>query len=313
MQHITALTTKPTTKPTTALCLLACTAALSTAFAAPPAFAGKGMLTITTDPGGAKIYINGKHKGISPKEKGQSFAVKLDEGEYSVTTMGKSHSPLWVNMGKEDDVFVGADSRQSLTLKLQWQLNPDLPAAQVKRIKKLMAVTDNYRGKPSRKKDFVSQGNGTVLDKRTGLQWMRCSLGQDWINGTCTGELKKFKWEQAKAQQVQFADKNDWRLPTRFELETLVYCGSNSGFNRGANSEAHQFYLSWCGGKRQHPTIVEQVFPNTGGIDKYRFYWSSSLYADSDNEAWGVYFGSGYNKNRNKKHSHYVRLVRGVK
>lgn len=310
MQYTTAPTTKLTTKPTTALRLLACTAALATAFAAPSALAGKGMLTITTDPGGAKIYINGKRKGTSPKEKGKSFAIKLDEGEYTVTAIGeKSYSPLWVNMGKEDDVFVGADSRQPLTLKVKWQLNPDLPAAQVQRMKQLMAITDKYRSRPSRKKDFVPQGNGTVLDKRTGLQWMRCSLGQRWTGSTCAGEPKKFNWEQAKAQRLAFAGKNDWRLPTLFELQTLVYC--SSGKDNGRDSEATFFYLMSCEGDHQKPATVQQAFPNTGGSDKYPSYRSSSPNAGNSNDAWGVLFNYGYDANYDKDSSYYVRLVRG--
>ncbi len=154
----------------------------------PVAYAGKGTLTITTDPGEAKIYINGQHKGTSPKEKGQSVAIKLDKGEeYSVTAYGKSHSPLWVNMGKATEVFVGADSHQPLTLKLKWQLSPDLPGSQLKRIKELMAITDNYRSQAGREQDFVPQDDGTVIDKRTGLQWMRCSLGQTWTGTMCSG------------------------------------------------------------------------------------------------------------------------------
>jgi hypothetical protein len=29
---------------------------------------------------------------------------------------------------------------------------------------------------------------GTVIDSATGLMWMRCSLGQTWVNSTCTGK-----------------------------------------------------------------------------------------------------------------------------
>lgn len=271
---------------------------------APAAYAGKGMLTITTDPGGAKIYINGKRKGTSPKEKGQSFAIKLDEGEYTVTAYGKSHSPLWVNMGKADDVFVGADSRQPLTLKLKWQLNPDLPSSQVRRMKELMAITDNYRSKPSCRNDFVPQGDGTVVDKRTGLQWMRCSVGQGWTGTTCSGELDKYKWQQANAVGGSFAGHSDWRLPTRFELETLVYC--SSGKDKGRKSEAKLFYLNWCDGNYQKPAIVQKAFPNTTDD----FYWSSSPDAYYINGAMGVFFSFGSSGNY-MDDNYYVHLVRG--
>jgi len=34
---------------------------------------------------------------------------------------------------------------------------------------------------------FTDNGDGTVTDQATGLQWKRCSEGQDWSGGTCTG------------------------------------------------------------------------------------------------------------------------------
>ncbi len=272
----------------------------------PVAYAGKGMLTITTDPGGAKIYINGKRKGTSPKEKGQSFAIKLDEGEYSVTAYGQSRSPLWVNMGKESEVFVGADSRQPLSLKLKWQLNPDLPGSQLKRVKELMAITDNYRSQANREQDFVPQGDGTVIDKRMGLQWMRCSLGQTWTETMCSGEANKYDWQQANAQTRNFAGYSDWRLPTHFELETLIYC--SSGKDKGREGENRRFYLDWCAGNYQRPTIGQKAFPDT----KDGFYWSSSPHADYDSNAWGVDFYYGYDDFSYKDNNHFVRLVRGL-
>lgn len=47
------------------------------------AHAESGMLHITTDPGDAQIFINGQRKGNSPSLEGQSFAVKLPQGEYT--------------------------------------------------------------------------------------------------------------------------------------------------------------------------------------------------------------------------------------
>lgn len=270
----------------------------------PTVYAGKGMLTITTEPSGAKIYINGKRKGTSPKEKGQSFAIKLDEGEYTVTAYGESHSPLWVRMYKADNVFVGADSRQSLTLKLKWQLNPDLPNSQIKRMKKLVAITDNYRSKSIRKQDFIPQGDGTVLDKRTGLQWMRCSVGQSWTGTTCSGEPDKYNWQQANDLRSNFAGHSDWRLPTRLELETLVYCSRGQDDGR---YDDELFWLNGCDGVYQRPTIVQKAFPNT----KISRYWSSSLSPYYNENVWGVDFYGGDTTNGNQVSRRPVRLVRG--
>jgi hypothetical protein len=46
--------------------------------------ADQGMLRITTDTGGAQIFINGQRKGNSPSQEGQSFAVKLPQGDYTL-------------------------------------------------------------------------------------------------------------------------------------------------------------------------------------------------------------------------------------
>lgn len=78
---------------------------------------GTGILRITTDPGGAKIYVDGKRKGSSPTQLGQSFAVKLPEGEYRV----KAILPVDENTeqyGESADAFVGADTIQSLHIEL---------------------------------------------------------------------------------------------------------------------------------------------------------------------------------------------------
>src|SRR5262249_29680940 len=58
----------------------------------------------------------------------------------------------------------------------------------------------------------------------------RCSVGQTYKDGTCTGDIKTFTWEQAGK-----AARGGWRLPTRDELETLV---TKSCFAPAINSEA---------------------------------------------------------------------------
>jgi len=76
----------------------------------------KGMLRIVTEPGDAKILINGKQKGNSPAEPGQSFAIKLDEGEYMVQAVKSSGGPQ--EQFAEKKVFVADDTMQTVTLKL---------------------------------------------------------------------------------------------------------------------------------------------------------------------------------------------------
>ncbi|MBJ6938275.1 DUF1566 domain-containing protein, partial [Vibrio cholerae] len=71
---------------------------------------------------------------------------------------------------------------------------------------------------------FNDNGDGTVTHHTTGLIWQRCSLGQSWDGTDCTGEATTFTWEEALAAAAQhtFAGRNDWRLPNKNELVSIV-------------------------------------------------------------------------------------------
>ncbi len=86
-------------------------------------FADKGMLKITTEPGDAKIYINGKRKGNSPSKKGQTFTIKLEEGEYRIEVI-KATDGAFELYGENNDVFVAEDTLQPITIELKERLSP---------------------------------------------------------------------------------------------------------------------------------------------------------------------------------------------
>ena len=56
-----------------------------------------------------------------------------------------------------------------------------------------------------------NSNDGTFTDTNTGLQWMRCSMGQTWTGSTCSGEAKTHTWQEAMALKMSFAGKDDWR------------------------------------------------------------------------------------------------------
>lgn len=71
---------------------------------------------------------------------------------------------------------------------------------------------------------FIVHPDATVTDKRTGLQWKRCSEGQHWDGEGCAGEPEHYTFEYGEAIQISgtFAGHDDWRLPTFKELASIV-------------------------------------------------------------------------------------------
>ena len=148
--------------------------------------------------------------------------------------------------------------------------------------------------------------DGTVTDVQTGLQWMRFSLGQEWKGGTCAGEAKSYTWQQALDAAAAlnrrggYAGYRDWRVPTKEEVQTLIYC--SSGLPKTWNDTGKP-----CEGDYERPTIYKPAFPNTPSW----WYWSSSAYADNPDNAWYVNFGSGSANALSKSYDLRARLVRG--
>lgn len=135
---------------------------------------------------------------------------------------------------------------------------------------------------------FVDNGDGTLTDTKTGLQWQRCSEGQIWDGETCSGSAELFDWQQAlqRAATVNngggYAGQVDWRLPNIKELRSIVekQCAA--------------------------PAINSSLLPAASG-----FFWSSSPVASDGGSAWGVDFDDGYDYWDFKNYGNQIRLVRG--
>ncbi|WP_026377085.1 DUF1566 domain-containing protein [Aestuariibacter salexigens] len=134
--------------------------------------------------------------------------------------------------------------------------------------------------------EFTDLEDGTVLHVRTGLVWMRCSLGQTWNGSTCINEADELTWQQAldQAYGYEFADSLAWRLPNIKELASITERS--------------------C----VRPSINETIFPNTSADD----YWTSTPSMADPQRAWVVAFFNSSNSIKQKDRSVFVRLVRNA-
>ncbi|EXJ09121.1 MULTISPECIES: protein kinase domain-containing protein [Nitrincola] len=162
---------------------------------------------------------------------------------------------------------------------------------------------------------YKDNKDGTVTDIETNLTWMRCSLGQTWTGSFCSGAPTYYNWRHAldDSKQTHFASKNDWRLPTVYELHAIVNCTSEQQKDllideSGYTAKLGDVFLDGgCEGEFNSPTIVIQAFPNT---------FTSSAWTSSETKgqlgfgSWGINFEDGGAEPFDRRYSHSVRLVR---
>lgn len=121
-------------------------------------------------------------------------------------------------------------------------------------------------------------GGSVVRDLYTGLDWARCSVGQDWDGGSCTGEASTFSWQAALEAAV--GRDGQWRVPDLNQLFSIVEL------------------CQW------QPAINGEMFPNTVSGE----YWTSSPV--NLGRVWSVDFDGGHESWSNPFDLHYLRLMR---
>jgi hypothetical protein len=143
---------------------------------------------------------------------------------------------------------------------------------------------DLEKGVPWPNPRFTDNSDGTVTDNLTGLIWLKdanCFGQRTWSNALSDSN----GLENGECGLTDGSNTGDWRLPNRFELESLLNLGNT--------------YPALPSG---HP------FSNVQSL----YYWSSTGYDyDAHLYAWHVrmYYGSvGYGQ---KDNSSYVWPVRG--
>ena len=132
--------------------------------------------------------------------------------------------------------------------------------------------------------NFVDHGDGTVTDTKSGLMWMKCTVG---LSGNLcdSGVANFFNWQSAlqASQTFVFAGHSDWRVPNIKELFSIVEDACRS------------------------PAINLTAFPET----TLGFYWTSTPDAYNPSEyGWTVHFYAGHTNNPTRIQNIHLRLVR---
>lgn len=129
--------------------------------------------------------------------------------------------------------------------------------------------------------DFIDNGDGTVTDRATGLMWMQQDSGHLQAGEGGGGGLN---WRQALAwaDTLQHAGRDDWRLPSVKELQSLV------DYTRSPLTH---------GTAAIDPVFASTPIVDEGGGSDFAFYWSGTTHANSQGLGFqGAYvaFGTGY-------------------
>lgn len=160
---------------------------------------------------------------------------------------------------------------------------------------------DNAQAAQQRADRYKDNGDGTVTDTVTRLTWQRCSVGQTWSAAfeVCNGEARRMSWEEAS----RHAAPGGFRLPTKGELRTLVFCSNTGKYDSSGDDAACGTWATY-----HTPAINEVSFPNTDA----GFFWSSSPDPRYQDLAWLVSFDNGQGWYDHKTSRGRVRLVRAA-
>ncbi len=173
-------------------------------------------------------------------------------------------------------------------------------------IHELVTAVNNALHECAPSERFIDQGNGTVLDTKTGLLWEKKS-----DDGSVHDKDDTYSWSTGSPydpdgtaytsflatlnQAPCFAGHCDWRLPSASELHSLVDYGH---WAPAVDAIFNTACTPGCTGTECSCTTLD-------------LYWSSTTFAENPTNAWNVEFNYGIPNPFDMTLSYYVRAVRG--
>jgi len=177
---------------------------------------------------------------------------------------------------------------------------------------------DLERGLPWPMPRFTDNGNGTVTDNLTGLIWMKhanCFGVRNW-----NGALDDCDWlSSGYCELTDGSSSGDWRLPNRFELESLldldylcIFYPPTTTTSSGSTTSTIPCHVAIPNTAGDGPLFDGDPFTNCRAY----WYWSSTTtphvdYNPYTNYAWAVDFAVGHVNYNSTSSSNYVWCVRG--
>lgn len=144
------------------------------------------------------------------------------------------------------------------------------------------------------KNDFKDNGDGTIIDKATGLMWMKVDSGKLKAGKNNDG---KMNWQEALdwAENLDYAGYSDWRLPNVKELQSIVDYTRSPATTSSAAID---------------PVFQTTSFIAEGGQKDYPYYWSGTTHASLSRASTAAYvaFGRSFGWMRNRRTGRYMLM-----
>jgi len=280
---------------------------LSFLFVTMPVHAGKGMVEITSEPLGAKIFLNGKIKGSTPQQAGKVLLLELEEGEYKLEAKINEDSLATF------DLFIASGAIQPVHLVLEKHLKIG---------DKFVKVGETFKDCPDCPEMVVlaggafkmGSGNGEdnekpvheVKIKPFAIGKFEVTLGEFkvFVNATnysvkeerhCNWDSGKFaendrqpvqcvSWEDATkyAEWLSKKTAKNYRLPTEAEWEYAARANTSTKWSFGDNESDLKDYAWYDKNSDSKTHEVGQKKPNGFGLfDMHGNVWEWTC---SDNE-----------------------------